>query len=91
MHINLPVHFLTKLVRFSMNHLLFVSFIGQVGYPVRKDFKDFEFRYKCMALDASDVPDLCTKLSAKGVLKEKQWAIGKSKVFLKNQQVSLEQ
>ncbi|KAA0155260.1 hypothetical protein FNF27_01564 [Cafeteria roenbergensis] len=67
--------------------LLEVCRIRQIGFPVRKSFDDFLFRYRCLDLTAAaDHTTLLAALEAKGVAKKGQWAIGHSKVFMRNQQ-----
>jgi Myosin head (motor domain)/MyTH4 domain len=72
--------------------LLEVCRIRKVGFPVRKKFDDFLFRYRCLDLHATkDHRTLCAALEAKGILKPRQWVIGHTKVFMKNlQQQELE-
>jgi myosin heavy subunit len=67
--------------------LLEVARIRQIGFPVRKKFDDFIFRYRCLdLLAAKDHVKLCAALEKKGILKPRQWAIGHTKVFMRNRQ-----
>ena len=67
--------------------LLEVCRIRQIGFPMRKSFEDFLFRYRCLDLTAAkDHLTLLAALEAKGVAKKGQWAVGHSKVFMRNQQ-----
>ncbi len=55
--------------------------IRQIGYPVRKSFEEFVFRYRCLALGSGgDHRALLSALAAKGLAKHGQWQIGHSKV-----------
>jgi myosin heavy subunit len=60
---------------------------------VRRKFEEFVFRYRPLDLQASkDHITLCTALEKKGLLKPRQWAIGHTKVFMRNlQQQELEE
>lgn len=74
--------------------LLEVCRIRKVGFPVRKKFAEFLFRYRALDLAASakDHKALCAALEAKGLLKPRQWVIGHTKVFMRNlQQQELEE
>ena len=73
--------------------LLEVCRIRQIGYPVRKTFDDFVFRYRCLDLaNAQDHVKLTNALAAKGLLEDQQWQIGHTKVFMRNaQQTKLEE
>eukprot|EP01029_Cantina_marsupialis_P007646 TRINITY_DN185_c0_g4_i1.p1 TRINITY_DN185_c0_g4~~TRINITY_DN185_c0_g4_i1.p1 ORF type:complete len:2063 (-),score=796.14 TRINITY_DN185_c0_g4_i1:239-6427(-) len=64
--------------------LLEVCRIRQVGYPVRKSFDDFHFRYRCLAPNSTDHIQLSEALVEQGILKEGEWAFGRSKVFMRN-------
>jgi myosin heavy subunit len=67
--------------------LLEVCRIRQIGYPVRKSFDDFVFRYRCLALTAArDHVTLLSALAEKGIAKKNQWQIGHTKVFMRNLQ-----
>lgn len=67
--------------------------IRQIGFPVRKKFDEFVFRYRPLDLVSSKTHTmLCEALSKKGLLKPRQWAIGHTKVFMRNlQQQELEE
>ena len=61
--------------------LLEVCRIRQIGYPVRKSFDDFLFRYRCLALTAAQSHvTLLRALEDKGIAKKNQWQIGHTKV-----------
>lgn len=68
--------------------LLEVARIRQIGFPVRKIFDDFTFRYRCLDLLAAtkDIKTFTASLEAKGFLKNRQYAIGHTKVFMRNRQ-----
>ena len=67
--------------------LLEVCRIRQVGYPVRKAFADFLFRYRPLASRVvTDHKDLLDDLTAQGLAVDKEWQIGHSKVFMRNAQ-----
>lgn len=69
--------------------LLEVCRIRQIGYPVRKAFGEFVFRYRCLALTAAkDHTTLLAALSESGLAREGQWQIGHTKVFMRNLQQS---
>ena len=70
--------------------LLEVCRIRQIGYPVRKKFDDFVFRYRCLDLLAASKGHtaLLEALTAKGVATKGEWQVGHSKVFLRNLQQS---
>lgn len=64
--------------------LLEVCRIRQIGYPIRKEFKEFFRRYmRVTAGQHKDVKQLCDKLQGEGLLTDGQWQIGKAKVFLR--------
>jgi hypothetical protein len=73
--------------------LLEVCRIRKIGFPVRKKFDEFIFRYRCLDLSSSkDHVKLCKALEEKKLLKPRQWVIGHSKVFMRNlQQQELEE
>jgi len=68
--------------------LLEVCRIRKIGFPVRREFKDFLFRYKCIdVLEAKKGHlALCLSCQKKGVLQDKQWCVGNTKVFMRNAQ-----
>ncbi len=71
--------------------LLEVCRIRQYGYPSRKPFKDFTYRYKCFAPKVKSHDELLELLKSKGILKAGEYAVGKTKVFMKSaQNVQLE-
>jgi myosin heavy subunit len=63
--------------------LLEVCRIRQMGYPIRKGFKEFLFEYKPIAPKAKDHKDLAAMLEKKKILTGKDWQFGKSQVFLR--------
>jgi len=73
--------------------LLEVCRIRKIGFPVRKKFDEFIFRYRCLDLSNSkDHVKLCKSLEEKKLLKPRQWVIGHTKVFMRNlQQQELEE
>ncbi|CAK9003080.1 High molecular weight form of myosin-1 (High molecular weight form of myosin I) (HMWMI) [Durusdinium trenchii] len=64
--------------------LLEVCRIRQIGYPVRKTFKEFLRRYAPLAPSAKDAKSLCKALAEKGLLTKGEYALGKKKVFMRN-------
>ena len=67
--------------------LLEVCRIRKIGFPVRKVFSEFVFRYRCLdLLTAKDLKKFCASLEEKKFLKPRQWVIGHSKVFMRNMQ-----
>lgn len=73
--------------------LLEVCRIRKIGFPVRKKFDEFVFRYRSLDLLAASKghKELCDALSKKKILEDRQWAIGYTKVFMRNlQQTKLE-
>mmetsp|Transcript_14360 Transcript_14360/g.26611 ORF Transcript_14360/g.26611 Transcript_14360/m.26611 type:complete len:1731 (+) Transcript_14360:285-5477(+) len=65
--------------------LLEVCRIRQIGYPVRKGFKEFYRRYLPLSPSAKDAKALTSALTKKGYLEKGQFQLGKSKVFLRNE------
>jgi myosin heavy subunit len=55
---------------------------------VRRTFDDFIFRYRCLDLLAAREGHkaLCDAMQKKKVLESRQWAIGFTKVFMRNLQ-----
>jgi len=70
--------------------LLEVCRIRKIGFPVRRKFDDFIFRYRCLDLIAAKKghKELCASMEAKKILEPRQWAIGYTKVFMRNLQQS---
>jgi len=66
--------------------LLEVCRIRQIGFPVRKPFEDFHFRYRALAPSAKDHKELTDQLTEKGLMTPGEWAFGHSKVFMRNHQ-----
>lgn len=65
--------------------LLGVCEIHKNGYPVKKSFKEFFFRYNMIVnSQASNINSLCVLLTENHYITEEQWQIGKTKVFLRN-------
>jgi len=65
--------------------LLEVCRIRQIGYPIRKDFRDFMFRYGVLIENPQkDAKKLCMALENKGLLPHSEYQVGKNKVFLRN-------
>ena len=87
--------------------LLEVARIRKIGFPVRRKFDEFLFRYRCLdLLNAKDHKMLCDALSKKDapvppgakegsagkLLEPRQWVIGNTKMFMRNmQQTKLEE
>ena len=65
--------------------LLEVCRIRQIGYPVRKPFDDFHFRYRCLGPHTKNHTELLAHMGSEGLIKDGQWAVGNSKVFMRNQ------
>lgn len=65
--------------------LLEVCRIRQIGYPVRKEFDEFMFRYRCLSLGCADHNELLARLTEQGLIAEDNWQVGHSKVFMRNQ------
>jgi myosin heavy subunit len=68
--------------------LLEVCRIRQIGYPVRREFDRFFRSYLPIKPGSKDIDDLLNQLSEGKVLVEGEWAKGKEKVFLRNQQAA---
>uniref|UniRef100_A0A7S2FEI0 Uncharacterized protein n=2 Tax=Octactis speculum TaxID=3111310 RepID=A0A7S2FEI0_9STRA len=68
--------------------LLEVCRIRKLGYPVRRDNDEFFKRYKVVVGTAADLPALIAALAAEGVFKPEQYAMGKTKVFMRNLQAT---
>ncbi len=68
--------------------LLEVCRIRKIGFPVRRTFDDFIFRYRCLDLLAAREGHkaLCDAMQKAKVLEPRQWAIGFTKVFMRNLQ-----
>ena len=85
--------FTSKLVLDQLNYagLLEVCRIRKIGYPVRKDCKEFYARYKALAPMAKECTDLCDQLEELGVLVKNEFQVGQNsrshaKVFLRSKQ-----
>lgn len=68
--------------------LVEVCRIRKLGYPVRRPFIEFYKRYRCMDLTCPDLDTLLRSLSAKGLLKDGEWAKGTTRVFMRTLQSS---
>jgi myosin heavy subunit len=68
--------------------LLEVCRIRQIGYPVRREFDRFYHSYSPIKPSSKDIDDLLKQLSDSKILVEGEWAKGKEKVFLRNQQAA---
>ena len=68
--------------------LLEVCRIRKIGFPVRRPFDDFIFRYRCLDLLAAKAghKELCAAMEKLKILEPRQWAIGHTKVFMRNLQ-----
>jgi hypothetical protein len=68
--------------------LLEVCRIRKIGFPVRKVFSEFIFRYRCLDLLAAKAghKELCAAMEKLKILEPRQWAIGHTKVFMRNLQ-----
>eukprot|EP00516_Mucochytrium_quahogii_P004899 CAMPEP_0203750560 /NCGR_PEP_ID=MMETSP0098-20131031/4778_1 /ASSEMBLY_ACC=CAM_ASM_000208 /TAXON_ID=96639 /ORGANISM=" , Strain NY0313808BC1" /LENGTH=1960 /DNA_ID=CAMNT_0050639919 /DNA_START=298 /DNA_END=6177 /DNA_ORIENTATION=+ len=67
--------------------LLQVCRIRQLGYPVRQPYSYFVKRYgPICGAKATDVNTLCSQLEQKEALVAGDWQVGKTKVFLRNDQ-----
>jgi myosin heavy subunit len=68
--------------------LLEVCRIRKIGFPVRRVFDDFVFRYRCLDLLAAKQGHkaLCDAMQKNKILEPRQWAIGHTKVFMRNLQ-----
>lgn len=66
--------------------LVEVCRIRKLGYPVRRPFDEFFKRYRCIDLLSGSLDALNAVLSKKGVLKEGEWAKGKTRMFLRTTQ-----
>jgi myosin heavy subunit len=64
--------------------LLEVCRIRKLGFPVRRDNMEFYKRYRVIEPSATDLASLLEKVGASGKLAEGTFALGKTKVFLKN-------
>jgi hypothetical protein len=68
--------------------LVEVCRIRKLGFPVRRPFDDFYKRYKCCDLLAPNLDALLASLKKLGILKDGEWAKGKSRVFYRTLQAS---
>ena len=66
--------------------LVEVCRIRKLGYPVRRLFDEYFKRYHCVDLLAPDLDALNKSLTAKGVLKEGEWAKGHTRMFMRTLQ-----
>ena len=72
------------LTQLRYSGLLEVCRIRKLGYPVRRDKDDFYKRYRALSKDTANVDALLQALKANGALAEGEFAVGKTKIFLKN-------
>lgn len=68
--------------------LVEVCRIRKLGYPVRRLFDDFYKRFKCCDLLAPNLDSLLKSLKQKDILKDGEWAKGKTRVFMRTLQAS---
>lgn len=69
--------------------LMEVCKIRKMGYPVRRTFQEFYKRYKPLASDLVAVQDheqLCANLEKHGILEAGEYAVGKTKIFMRDAQ-----
>ena len=76
------------LMQLRYSGLLEVCRIRQIGYPVRRDFDQFLSRYLCLHPASKTVDDLTAGMQACGALTAGEWAKGRSKIFMRNQQAN---
>mmetsp|Transcript_15930 Transcript_15930/g.18606 ORF Transcript_15930/g.18606 Transcript_15930/m.18606 type:complete len:1766 (-) Transcript_15930:467-5764(-) len=70
--------------------LMEVCRIRKLGYPVRKTFKEFVFRYRPLAKGViKDHGSLAADLEGQKLLKSGEYQIGKSLVFMRNDQANI--
>jgi myosin heavy subunit len=68
--------------------LVEVCRIRKLGFPVRRLFDDFYKRFKCCDLLAPSLDKLLASLKNLGILKDGEWAKGKTRVFMRTAQAS---
>lgn len=66
--------------------LVEVCRVRKLGYPVRRPFDEFFKRYKCCDLPSPNLDALLASLKKLGILKDGEWAKGKSRVFYRTLQ-----
>ena len=66
--------------------LVEVCRIRKLGYPIRRPFDEFFNRFKVCNLLATDLNKQLAYLEKEGVLIKGEWAKGKTRVFMRNQQ-----
>ena len=66
--------------------LVEVCRIRKLGYPVRRSFDEFYKRYRCCEPGALEFDKLLVSLIDQGVLKEGEWAVGHTKMFVRTAQ-----
>jgi myosin heavy subunit len=66
--------------------LVEVCRIRKLGYPVRRPFDEFYNRFKVCTLLEPNLDSQLAFLESKGVLHKGEWAKGKTRVFMRNQQ-----
>ena len=66
--------------------LVEVCRIRKQGFPVRRDHEPFFKRYRCIVILATNVKELMAGMEEKGILKDGEWAIGRTKIFMRTKQ-----
>ena len=66
--------------------LVEVCRIRKLGYPIRRQFDEFFNRFKVCNLLITDLDKQLAYLEKEGVLIKGEWAKGKTRVFMRNQQ-----
>ncbi|GBG31386.1 Myosin-1 [Hondaea fermentalgiana] len=87
-----PDRFTSNMVLDQLRYagVLEVCRIRKLGYPVRKDFKQFLLSYQILVDGgASDAKSLCTALEKSGLLAAGDYAIGTNKVFMRDHQFEI--
>jgi myosin heavy subunit len=69
--------------------LLEVCRIRKLGYPIRRPFQEFYRRFRCCDVSCSSLDELLKFLTSKGVLVHGEWAKGKTRVFMRNEQAAI--
>ena len=69
--------------------LLEVCRIRKLGYPVRRDFKEFVQRYRPLAKGAADHMAVIKDLKGQKIMTDDGYQVGKNKVFLKDAQATI--
>ena len=66
--------------------LVEVCRIRKLGYPVRRTFEEFYKRFRCCDPTADNFKKLIASLESQAILKNGEWAIGHTKIFMRTQQ-----